>query len=235
MRLDSFGALRTNVLGNRAGSALFTITPKHVAQTGLALLLSPGIHPVAEGAAAALGSRNGPDLNLVISGNHAGENLKAGAGKMLGHILHLDGVAQVGLVGTIPARGISEGDHREFRRDGKPAAEFLEHAAQHRFHCIEHVLLGDKAHLDIKLVEFAWAAVGTRVFIAEARSYLEITVKARHHEELLELLRGLRQGIEFSGMDATWHEIVARPFRRRGGEDRRLEFEEALLLHAAAQ
>ena len=170
-----------------------------------------------------------------ISGDHAGKDLEAGTRKMCGHVLHPDGIAQVGLVGAVLAHGIAEGDYREFRRDGKPAAKFLEHATQHGFDRVEHILLGDKAHLDIELVEFSGAAVGARIFIAETGRDLEIAVKARHHDELLELLRGLRQGIEFSGMDPAGHEIVARAFRRRGGKDRRLEFEEALLLHAAAQ
>ena len=52
--------------------------------------------------------------------------------------------------------------------------------------------------------------------------------------ELLELLRRLRQRVELSGMQARRHEVVARAFRRRRGQDRRLEFEEARLLHAPA-
>ena len=123
---------------------------------------------------------------------------------------------------------------REFRRHRLAAAEFLEHAAQHRLDRVEHVFLGDKAHLEIELVELARRAVGARVLVAEAGRDLEVAVEARHHDELLELLRRLRQRVEFAGMQARRHEIVARAFRRRRGQDRRLEFEEALLLHAAA-
>src|SRR6202008_2156632 len=63
---------------------------------------------------------------------------------------------------------------------------------------------------------------------------LEVAIEARHHDELLELLRGLRQRVELARMDARRHEVVARALRARRGQDRRLEFEEALLLHAAA-
>ena len=117
---------------------------------------------------------------------------------------------------------------------GLPLGEFLEHAAQHRLDRVEHVLLGDEAHLDIELVELAGRAVGARILVAEAGRDLEIAVEARHHDELLELLRRLRQRVELAGMDARRHEEVARAFGRRRGQDRRLEFEEALLLHAAA-
>src|SRR6476661_1534631 len=38
----------------------------------------------------------------------------------------------------------------------------------------------------------------------------------------------------FSRVQARRHQVIARAFRRRRGQDRRLEFEEARLLHAAA-
>ena len=95
--------------------------------------------------------------------------------------------------------------------------------------------LRDEAHLKIELVELAGRAVGARILVAETRRDLEIAVEARHHDELLELLRRLRQRVKFSRMDARRHQIIARAFRRRGGEDRRLEFEEAARLHAGTQ
>ncbi len=98
----------------------------------------------------------------------------------------------------------------------------------------EYVVLRDEAHLDVELIELAGRAVGARVLVAEARRDLEVAVEARDHRELLELLRRLRQRVELARMQARRHEEVARAFRRRRGQDRRLEFEEALLLHAAA-
>src|SRR5260221_5599450 len=88
----------------------------------------------------------------------------------------------------------------------------------------EDVVLRYEAHFHIELVEFARRAVGARGFVAKTRRDLEIAVEPRHHDELLELLRRLRQGVELSGMQARRHEKVARAFRRRGGQDRRLEF-----------
>ena len=57
---DLLGALRPDVLGERAGAALLAFAPEDVAEAGLALALRPGIHAVAEGAVAALRRRNRP-------------------------------------------------------------------------------------------------------------------------------------------------------------------------------
>ena len=115
------------------------------------------------------------------------------------------------------------------------AAELLEDPAQHRLDRREHILLRDEAHLDIELIEFAGAAVGARILVAETGRDLEIAVEARHHDELLELLRRLRQGVEFSRMQPGRHQKIARAFRARSGEDRRLELEKSLCLHARAE
>ena len=49
---------------------------------------------------------------------------------------------------------------------------------QHRLERCEHVVLRHEAHLEVELVEFARAAVGARVFVAEARGDLEIFIEA---------------------------------------------------------
>ena len=110
----------------------------------------------------------------------------------------------------------------------------LEHAGDHRLHRREHVVLRNKTHLDVELIKLARQAVGARVLVAETGRDLEVAVEAGHHQQLLVLLRRLRQRVEFSGMDARRHQEVARAFRRGRGQDRGLELEEALLLHPLA-
>ena len=110
---------------------------------------------------------------------HAGEDLEARAAERLADVLHLDRVAQVRLVGAVFPHRLGVGDQREFRRHRLAVAELLEHAAHHRLDRVEHVLLGDEAHLDIELVELAGRAVGARVLVAEAGRDLEIAVEAR--------------------------------------------------------
>ena len=117
---------------------------------------------------------------------------------------------------------------------GLPFGELLEHAGDDRLHGREDVFLLDEAHLDVELVELARQAVGARVLVAEARRDLEVAVEARHHQQLLVLLRRLRQRVELAGMNARRHQEVARAFGRRGREDRRRELVEAGLVHALA-
>ena len=74
---------------------------------------------------------------------------------MLGHGLHLDRVAKVGLVRAIPADRVAESDVREFLGHRLSLPKFLEDAAQHGLHRVEHIVLGGEAHFDIELVEFA--------------------------------------------------------------------------------
>ena len=232
---DLLGALGPDVLGERPGAALLALAPENVAEARLALALRPGIHAVAEGAVAAFRRRDRPHRALGIVGEDVGENLEAGAAEGFAHVLHLDRIAQVRLVGAVFAQRVGIRDERKLRRHGLAVAEFLEHAADHRLDRVEYVLLRDEAHLEIELIEFAGRTVGARVLVAETGRDLEIAVEARHHDELLELLRRLRQRVEFSRMDARRHQIIARAFRRRRGQDRRLEFEEAARLHAGAQ
>ena len=153
---------------------------------------------------------------------------------MIGHDLHLDWVAQIGLVGAVPKGRILVGDLLPLLIDFSTAAEFLEDAADDRLDRVKDILLCDKGHLHVELVEIRRRAVGARVFVAEAGRDLEIFVEPRHHQQLFELLRRLRQGVEFAGMQARGHQKVTRAFGRRRGDDRCLKFAELLIPHPLA-
>ena len=77
-------------------------------------------------------------------------------------------------------------------------------------------------------------AIGAQVLVAEALDDLEVAIESGDHQDLLEDLRRLRQREELAGMHAARHEIVARPFGRRLGQNRRLDLEEALLVEVPA-
>ncbi len=153
---------------------------------------------------------------------------------MLGDVLHDDRIAQIRLVAAVFAQRLRERNSRPVLGDGFSLREFLEHAGDDRLDRCKNVLLLDKAHLDIELVKFAGQPVGARVLVAETRRDLEVTVEARHHQELLVLLRRLRQRVELARMNARRHQEVARALRRRRRQDRGLEFEKPLLLHPLA-
>jgi len=150
---------------------------------------------------------------------------------VLRHVLHDERIAQVRLVGAVFAQAFGERNTRPVLRHRLAVGKVLEHTGDDRLHRSKNILLRDEAHLEIELIELARQAVSARILVAEAWRDLEIAVKARHHQELLVLLRGLRQRIELAGMDARRHQEVARALRRGRRQDRRLEFEEAFLLH----
>ena len=233
---DRFGAFRADVFGERTGSFHLPVgfAPKDIPHPRQALLLGEFVHPVAEFARAAFGGRNGADFVALLL-QKRGKNGKARATEMLGHVLHLDRVAQVGLVGAVPQRGIAIGDLRPIAVRQTAFAECVEHPGDHRLHRVKNILLGDKGHFHVELVEIGRRAVSTRVFVAETRRDLEIFVKARDHEQLFELLRRLRQGVEFARMQPRRHQEVARAFGGGCGDDRCLEFVEPVAPHALTQ
>src|SRR5437879_5503454 len=90
------------------------------------------------------------------------------AGKFIAHVGDHDRVAQVRLVGAVFQHRFGIGDARKFLGHRLAAGKLLKHAAQHGLHRREHVVLGDEAHLDVELIEFAGRAVGARVLVAKA-------------------------------------------------------------------
>ena len=85
---------------------------------------------------------------------------------------------------------------------------------------------GDERSLDVDLRELR-LAVGAQILVAEAAGDLEIFLDAGDLQQLLVLLRRLRQRVERAGVEPRRHEEIARTLRRRVGEDGRLDLEEA--------
>ena len=91
----------------------------------------------------------------------------------------------------------------------------------------------DKGRFDIDLGEFR-LPIGAQIFVAETFRDLEIFFDSGDHEQLLVLLRRLRQRVKFSRRESAGHEEVARAFRRALGKNRRFDFDEALLVEIIA-
>ncbi len=153
---------------------------------------------------------------------------------MLGNNLHLDRVAQVGLVRTIPKRSVLIRNLLPRLIDLATTTKLFKNPTNNGLDRIKNILLFYKAHLKVELVEIRGRAICARVFVAETRCNLEIFVKTRDHDQLFELLRGLWQCIEFTGVLARWHKEIARSFRRGCRDNRRLIFAEVLIPHAFA-
>jgi len=133
--------------------------------------------------------------------------------------------ADVGTVGPEAVHRLAVGHPRERRRhlDARQA----EHLLHHGFQQGDDVLPRDEAHLDVHLGELR-LAVGAQILVAEAAHDLEVTVLAGDHEQLLEQLRRLRQGIELAVVDPAGHEVIAGALGRRARQEGRLELQEAL-------
>ena len=65
--------------------------------------------------------------------------------------------------------------------------------------------------------------IGSQILVTEAARQLKISFHPPDHENLLKLLRGLRQGVKLAGMNSTGHEEFASSFRGRLEEQGRLD------------
>jgi hypothetical protein len=133
--------------------------------------------------------------------------------------------AQVGFVRAVAGDGFvisqaRKGLQHALVRAGfnHPDVEFLDE--------VQDVVLGDERHFEVELGEFG-LAVGAGVFVAEAAGDLEVPLHACDHQQLLELLRRLRQRVELAWIQAAGHEVVARAFRRAFDENGRFDLQKA--------
>ena len=69
-------------------------------------------------------------------------------------------------------------------------------------------------------------AVGAEVFVAVAAGDLVVALHARHHQQLLEQLRALRQRVERAGLQPGGHHEVTRAFRGGPRERRGFDLDE---------
>src|SRR2546425_10118439 len=93
-------------------------------------------------------------------------------------------------------------------------------------------MLFDEGHLDVQLAVFE-RAVGTWILIAEAARDLEVAIEPADHEDLLELLRRLRQCPELTGVVTRGNAQIAGAGRVRPDQSRRLDLPEPALDHEA--
>ena len=98
------------------------------------------------------------------------------------------------------------------------ATNLLEQVTGHVLKQVDHVVLVNKRHLAVDLCKLG-LTISAKILVAETFCYLEIAVKARHHEQLLQRLRTLRQSIELTWVHARRHHKVACAFRCAAYED----------------
>src|SRR3989344_4112762 len=75
------------------------------------------------------------------------------------------------------------------------------HMLKHAFSHFNDVVLVNKAHLYVYLGEFR-LSVSPQILVAKTPCELEITVKSRNHQQLLENLGALGKRIKFARVDS---------------------------------
>jgi hypothetical protein len=100
-------------------------------------------------------------------------------------------------------------------------------------HDRQDVVAVDEAHLEVQLGELR-LPVGTEVLVPEAAGDLVVALQAADHQQLLEQLRGLRQRVPLARLQPHRDDEVAGALRRRAGQVRRLDLDEAVLCHDPA-
>ncbi len=164
---------------------------------------------------------------------HAAEKLEPALAKIVGEIDQLHPEAAVRLVAAVSVHRFAIGHARERRRN-VDAARRLEDRRQHSLDQSEDVLRLDERRFDVDLRELR-LAIGAQIFVAKAFRDLKIFLDPADHEELLVLLRRLRERVELARREATRDEEIARAFRRALRKNRRLDFDEALLVEIIAR
>ena len=140
-------------------------------------------------------------------------------------------VTQIRFIRTITAFCFRKGHYREITEIH--ALHFQPQMAYQRFHHFTHLRRGHERGFHIDLGEFR-LTISTQVFVTEAFYNLIVAVKTRHHQQLFEQLRRLRQCVEFPFVHTRRHQVVTRAFRRGFGQHRSFDVEEAVVIHKTA-
>jgi hypothetical protein len=161
-------------------------------------------------------------------GQRLGEDAELEAAGHVGKVDQLHPEPDVGLVGAVPRHRLGVRQPREGLVENRPIRHDLAADRDRRvLDCGHHIGLADEAHFQVELRELR-LSVAARVLVAVAARQLVVAVIAGDHEQLLHLLRALREGVELAGLLAAGHHEVARALRRASDQRRRLDIGEAL-------
>ena len=161
------------------------------------------------------------------------EHLELDLAHVFGDIDQFQRDAQVRLVRTVARHrlGIAHARERPAQID---IGHFPENVADHGLDSVLYPCLVNEGELHVELGEFR-LAIRAQVLVAETACNLVVAVKARHHQQLLEQLRRLRQGVELARMHTARHQVVARALRGCLGQDRRLDILKSTPIQVMAQ
>ena len=214
-----------DVLGDRAAERA-VLGDRHVGQALGAARLRPVLPGVEgpPGLRAAAGHDDRADVRRL-------EDAERGVGEVRGQLGELDAEAQVGLVRPEAVHRLAVGHPRDLGHlvGGQLAPQRPDDVLGDR----EHVVAVDEAHLEVELGELR-LPVGAEVLVPEAAGDLVVPLEPADHQQLLEQLRRLRQGVPLARLQPDRDDEVARALRRGAGEVRRLHLGETVPVHDLA-
>ena len=150
-----------------------------------------------------------------------------------GKVDELHAEPEVGLVGSETLERLVVGEARKGHvLEGPLGGDGAGDRDRHGLDEVHHRVLGDEAHLEVELGELR-LPIAAEILVPEAARDLVVAVQARDHEELLELLGALRQGIDGARLEARRNDEVAGTFGRALDEDGCLDLDEPVLLVGA--
>ena len=153
------------------------------------------------------------------------EHPERGVGEELCAFDELQPEPQVGSVRAEPSHRLGVADPRH--RSREVVTDQRPHRFEHLFGDGDDIVGLDEAHLHVELGEFR-LPVGAEILVAIAAGDLVVALHAGHHQQLLEQLRALRQGVERAGLQPGRYQEVARAFRRRTRHRRSLDLDEVM-------
>ncbi len=196
--------------------------PREVGQ----LVQLPARHPAAAGRHDA--------AHAAAGGDRLGEHAEVDAADGIGQVDQLHAEAQVGLVRSVSVHGVGVLEAREGLLQERVLRKDLPgHPGDHALDGVEHVLLGDEAHLDVDL-RVLRLPIAAQILVTEGAGQLVVAVVARDHQQLLQHLRALGQRVELAGAQPRRHHEVAGALGRGADQVRRLDLDEAIVFQRAA-
>ena len=173
------------------------------------------------------------DASLGVEGfddaaffDHTGKDLEPGRLHDVGDIGQFQPEAGVGFVQAVAVHGFGIGQPGKGKTQG-PAQDFVEQAGHHAFADFHEVLFSHEGHLHVDLGELG-LAIGPQVLVPKAAYDLVVAVESGDHQQLLEQLRGLGQGVELPGIDPAGNQVIPGAFGCAFGEHRCFDVEKSV-------
>ena len=143
---------------------------------------------------------DGDEFDMAAGSNDGLEDGGIGGVGPVGDVFEFEAVAEVGPVDAEAVHAFLVG-HAEEGGGEFDVEDFFPEADDEAADEFDDIFAIDEGHFEIELGEFG-LAIGAEVLIAEAACDLHVAFHAADHEDLFEELGGLREGIEFAGVEA---------------------------------